>query len=153
MNLKEKIQKDMILALKGQQKSESSVLKMLLSAINNGEISARKKDKGLNEEEIQKIIKSETKKRRDSIEAYEKADRRELAEKEKEELLILKKYLPEELSNEETEKITKEIINKLKTSSMQDFGSVMKEVMKKTKGQADGKKVSEIVKQLLSASC
>jgi len=149
MGLKEKIQKDMIVTLKNKQEIENSVLKMLLSAINNEEIRAHKKNEGLTEEEIQKIIKSETKKRRDSIEAYEKANRIELAEKEKKELSLLKKYLPKEISNEETEKIIKETIKKLKANSTQDFGSAMKEVMKKTKGQVDGKKASEIVKQLL----
>ncbi|MBU1091611.1 GatB/YqeY domain-containing protein [Patescibacteria group bacterium] len=150
MDLKEKIQKDMITALKSKEEIKSSTLRMLLAAINNGEIGARKKDEGLSKEEIQKIIKSETKKRRDSIEAYEKANRTDLAEKEKKELSFLKEYLPEEISDKEIEKITGEAIADTGAHSMQDFGSVMKEIVKRTGGQADGKKVSEIVKKLLN---
>ncbi|MCF7835674.1 MAG: GatB/YqeY domain-containing protein [Candidatus Marinimicrobia bacterium] len=149
MGLKDKIKKDIISALKEKDELKSSVLKMLLAAINNGEISAKKKDEGLNDQEIQKIIKSEAKKRKDSIEAYEKAGRKESAEREKDELALLKEYLPQEITDEELEKITKETIDKLEASSMQDFGAVMKEVMKKTEGTADGKKVSEIVKKIL----
>jgi len=95
-------------------------------------------------------MKSEAKKRQDAAEAYEKAGRPELAEKEKKELSILKDYLPEEISEEEIEEIAKRALEELQVKSIQDFGKIMKEIMTRTKGQADGKKVGEIVKKLLA---
>ncbi|MCG2695188.1 GatB/YqeY domain-containing protein, partial [Candidatus Parcubacteria bacterium] len=112
-------------------------------------IKQNKKDEGLTDDEIIKIIKSEAKKRNDAIEAYTKGGRNELAQKEKEELAILKAYLPKELPDEEIEKIVKEAIIETKAESMEEFGNIMKEAMIKLKGQADGKRVSEIVKKLL----
>jgi hypothetical protein len=150
MNLKEKIQKDLIDALKQRNETKTSVLKMILASVLNKEIELKKKDEGLPEETIQKVIKSEAKKRRESIEAYTKAGRQELAQKEKNELLVIESYLPQELPDEEIERIAKETVDELRAGP-QDFGQAMKEVMAKTKGQADGKKVSEIVKQLLKA--
>lgn len=142
---KEKIQKSLKESLKEKNEIKNSVLKMLLASIVNLEIQLKKKEEGLTEGETQKVVKSEAKKRRDSIEAYEKAGRNELAKREKEELVILKDYLPKELSDKELSKIAEEAIKKTGA----DFGKTMKEIMAKTKGQADGKKASEIVKQIL----
>lgn len=149
MQLKDKIQNDMISALKERKEIEGSVLKMLRASVINAEIKQNKKDEGLTDDEIIKIIKSEAKKRNDAIEAYTKGGRNELAQKEKEELAILKAYLPKELPDEEIEKIVKEAIIETKAESMEEFGNIMKEAMIKLKGQADGKRVSEIVKKLL----
>ena len=149
MNSKQKIQSDLTTALKEKDYTKISVLKMLLASVINKEIELSKKDEGLPKEEIQKVIRSETKKRHDSIEAYTKADRPDLADKEKRELAVLKPYLPEELPDEKIEKIVKETIEETSADSMQDFGKVMKEAMIKIKGRADGKKVSEAVKKFL----
>ena len=150
MSLKEKIQKNMISALKEKRALESSVLKMLRAAITNEEIKQGKKDSGLRDEETIKIIRSEAKKRNDAIEAYDKGGRDELAKKEREELEMLKAYLPEELSDEEIEKAVKEAKAETGAESMKEFGNVMKVAMVKLKGQADGKKVSEIAQKLLN---
>ncbi|MFC1751606.1 GatB/YqeY domain-containing protein [Patescibacteria group bacterium] len=150
MSLKDKLQEDMISALKEKKEVEGSVLKMLKSAVINTEIKENKKDDGLSDEEILKIIKSEVKKRNDAISAFTKGGRDELAQKEKKELIILKAYLPKELPDEEIEKIVNAVVTETKASSMTDFGNVMKEAMAKLQGQADGKKVSEMVKKLLN---
>ncbi|MBU1178842.1 GatB/YqeY domain-containing protein [Patescibacteria group bacterium] len=148
--MKKSIQNDLKESLKKKDENRISVLKMILAAINNAEIKLKKKEDGLSEEETQKAIKSEAKKRSEAIEAYTKANRPELAEKEQKELLIIKSYLPEELSDEEIEKIAEEVIQKTGANSAQDFGKIMKEVLAKTQGRADGKKTSEIVKNMLN---
>ncbi len=148
--LKQTIRDDLKESLKQKDELKTMVLKMIVSSINNKEIELKKKEEGLSDEEIRKVIKSEAKKRTDAIEAYTKANRQDLSEKEEKELTIIKKYLPEELSNEEIEKIVKETIKETGAKSMQDFGKIMKEAMMKTKGQADGNRVSKIVKELLS---
>lgn len=148
--MKKKIQDDLKESLKKKDENKTSTLKMILASINNAEIKFKKKQEGLSEEETQKVIKSEAKKRNEAIEAYTKANRPELAEKEQKELLIIKSYLPEELSDEEVEKIVKEIVQKNGANSQQDFGKTMKEAVAKIQGRADGKKISEMIKKMLN---
>jgi len=150
MNLLGKIKNDIKNALKQQERRKLSVLKLLSAAITNEEIRLGKKETGLTDEEILKVIKSEAKKRKDSIEAYTKAGRNEMANEEKEELLILGLYLPPEMPDEEIEKIVKEAIKETGAGSMADFGKVMKIAMEKIKGQADGNRVGEIAKKFLN---
>ncbi len=150
MALKETIKEDLTNALKEKSELTVSVLKMLVSSINNEEIKQKKKEEGISEEDTEKVVKSEAKKRKDSIDSYQKANREDLAKKEQEELDILKKYLPEEMPDEEIENIVKSVVAETGASSQEDFGKVMKEVMTKTKGQADGKKISEFVRKYLS---
>ncbi|MFA5755333.1 MAG: GatB/YqeY domain-containing protein [Candidatus Paceibacterota bacterium] len=96
------------------------------------------------DEEMEVIIFSEVKKRRDSISEFEKGGRTDLVEKEKSEIDVLMKYLPKELTEEEIREIVKEAV-----SNNNDIGSVMKEVVPKTKGKADGSLVARIVKEEL----
>lgn len=152
MELREKIKNDLKESLKTRESKKLSVLKMLSAAIVNEEIRLKKKETGLTEEEILKVVKSEAKKRKDSVEAYTKAGRNDLAEAEKEELPILEVYLPEEMAEEEIEKIVENVIKKTNAESVQDFGKVMKEAMTEIAGQADGNRVSRVVKQLLSSN-
>ena len=92
---------------------------------------------------------SEAKKRKEAISEYEKGGREDLLEKEKAELEVLEKYLPEQLSEEEIKKIAKEIIEKVEAKSIKDMGKVMAEMMTRVKGKADGSVVNKIVKELL----
>lgn len=150
MGLYDQVKKDFKKTLKTRENEKLSVLKMLSAAILNEEIRLNKKGEGLTDEETLKVVKLEAKKRKDSIEAYTKAGRNDLAEKEKKELLVLGVYLPEEMASEKIEKIVKEAIKKTSAKSMRDFGKVMKETMGKIKGRTDGNKVSEIVKRFLA---
>ncbi|PIS13263.1 MAG: glutamyl-tRNA amidotransferase [Candidatus Tagabacteria bacterium CG09_land_8_20_14_0_10_41_14] len=149
MDLKEKIQNELKESLKKREQKKVSTLKLLLASIINAEIQFGKKEEGLKQEEIERIIKAEAKKRHEAIEAYEKAGRKEAAKEEEEELSILETYLPEQLSNEEIKKLAKETVTEM--SGETDFGKIMKEVMAKTKGRADGKKVSEAVKHFIKS--
>ncbi|MDP1538711.1 MAG: GatB/YqeY domain-containing protein [bacterium] len=174
MDLKEKIKQDLNAALKERKELEVSVLRQLLAAILNKEKEKRyrifkekskektenlvKEDKSSSspfaaarvaDEEIMEVISSEAKKRRESIVEFGKGKRQDLVEKEKKELEILEKYLPEQLSEEEIRKLAKEAIEKTGAKEIKDMGKVMQELMPKTKGRADGSLISKIVKELL----
>lgn len=149
-NMEEKIRDNLKEALRNKNEIVVSVLRMLISAIQNKEISLRKEGNAkLNNKQIIEVIKSEVKQRKDSIEAYEQGNRHDLADKEKKELLILEKYLPEQMSDKDLKNIINNVINSIEDVGMKDFGNIMKQVMKETKGRADGKKASEIVKSIL----
>ncbi len=148
--LEEKIKDDLKNALRSLDSRTVSVLRLLISAMQNKEISRRQAGKAeLSDEIILDVIQSEVKKRKDSIAAYEQGNRPELAEQEKEEMVILEKYLPAQLSEEELAKIVKEIIETSDDESARNFGKIMGQVMAKVKGQADGNKVSALVKKAL----
>lgn len=161
MSLKEKMSEELKKALKDKDALRRSVLSMLNAAILNKEKEKRTKLSKteevekleelskLNNEEIMEVISSEAKKRKDSIEQYEKASRIDLVEKEKKELEILKEYLPEQMSEEEVRKLTKETIEKLGASGPKDTGKVMAVLMPQLKGKTDGGLVGKIVQEEL----
>lgn len=147
MSIKKKIEEDMKSALKAKDNVKLQSLRFLLSQIKNKEIDARRE---LKDEEIYKVIQTLIKQRKEGIEIYEKAGRVDLLEKEKKELELLESYLPKMLTDEEIERIVDELIKELNAVSSRDFGSVMKAVMAKVAGRADGSKVNQIVKKKLS---
>ena len=148
--LQEQLKGDLKGAMKSKDELTLSVLRLLLSAVSNKEISMRKEGKAeLKDGEVMAVIKSEVKKRKDAIEDYIKGGRQELADKEVEEIKILEKYLPEQMSDEELEKIVRDVIAEMGEVGMSDFGKAMGAIMGKTRGQADGSKVSELVKKVL----
>ena len=144
----DKLQAQINKALKEKDNIRVSTLRMLSAALHNAEID-KKREKLTKEEELV-IVKKEAKKRKDAIEIYEKGGAKEKAEQEKKELLILKEFLPEEMGDAEIEKIVSKSITQVGASSMADMGKVIGVVMKESKGQADGSKVSEMVKKKLS---
>lgn len=146
LSLEEVIFNDMKKALKGNEKLKLSTLRMIRAAIKNAEIS--KKDK-LTEDEVVGIVANNLKKLEESLDIFTKGQRPELADKAKKEIEIVKKYLPEQLSEEEVEKIVKETIIKLEFKGLQDIGPAMKEIMPQLKGKADGKIVNKMVRDLL----
>jgi uncharacterized protein YqeY len=165
MELKKKIYEDLKKALFEKKDTEVSVLRLLNSSILNKEKEKRYKislkkdnvadlDKAsvLGDEEILEVIISEVKKRKEAIIEFEKGNRKDLADKEKKELEILKRYLPEQLSEEEIKELAKEAIKKVGAKEIKDMGKVMAELMPKVKGRADGSLVSKIVKELLSSN-
>lgn len=154
MELKEKIKLNLNSALKEKRTLEVLVLRQLLAAILNKEKEKRfktkeEKDIQLTDEEVIEVISSEAKKRRESIVEFGKGKRQDLVEKEKKELEILEKYLPEQLPEEEIRKLIKEAIEKTDAKEIKDMGKVMAELMPKIKGKADGTLVSKIVKESL----
>ncbi len=149
--LQQQINNDLKQAMRNKQEQKVSVFRMLISAIKNKEIAARKgEDVSLTNEQVIQILRSEIKKRKDSITAYKQGDRYDLADKEEREIKIIEKYLPEQMSDGEIETVVREIVETHGNASVQkDFGKVMGQVMVRVKGQADGGKVSGVVKRVL----
>lgn len=148
-NFVDRINSDIKQAMRDKKAEELSILRMLLSALKNKKIDLGNKDE-LTEEESLAVIKSEVKKRKDSFASYTEAGREDLASKEKAEIVFLSQYLPEEMSEEEVEKIVKTVIAGIENPSPQNFGQIMAAAMKECKGQADGQVVSATVKKLLA---
>ena len=144
--LTDKVRTDMTGAMKAQQKERLSALRMLQSALKNEQINVGHE---LSDEEALTVIRKAVKQRQDSIEQYTKGNRPELAEKERSEMVLLKTYLPPELTDSEIESGIREIIASTGAQSKKDMGKVMKEATAKYKGRVDGKKVQEIVSRLL----
>ncbi len=147
MSLEERIENEVKAALKQRDKIKVSTLRMLKADIINTKLDQNKK--ALKDEEIVKIIQRQVKQHKDSIEQFEKGKRPDLVEKEKKELDILLSYMPEQLSEEELKKIIADTIKELEATGKGEMGKVMKSVMERVKGRADGKKVSQIVSSLL----
>lgn len=149
MNLKEKIQLDMKGSMKARDTLRLSVLRMLMAAISNKEIELRKKDIGLSDAEVLGVLKSESKKRKDSITEFQRGGRADLVEKESKELKILSEYLPPELSDDEVLRIVTDAIRETGASGPADFGKAMKQAMSVLKGRASGDRVSRILREKL----
>ncbi len=145
MSLYSQIEKDYQQAFKNREESEVSTLRLLLAALKNEKI---KKMVDLAEEDIIKIIKSEIKKRKEAIEEYQKAARQELADKEQAELIILEKYLPKQMNEQEIKKKVKEILAKI--TEKDNLGQVMGQVMAELKDKADGSLVRKAVEEELN---
>ena len=142
----EKLRADLAAALKSGDKTRVSTLRFLLSYLHNLEI---QKQKELLEEEILGAIQKQARDHQESIALFKKGGRPDLVEKEKEELKILKTYLPAELSQEELETLVKKVIKEGNFSGPADFGKVMGQVMGKIKGRARGEMAAQIVKKKL----
>lgn len=145
MSLKEQLQADLKKAMLERDQLRLDTLRLVVSAVKNQEIQNKAE---LDDAATLKVLASEAKKRQDSIEAYEKGGRAEMAEKEKLEKDIIASYLPEQLSEAEIEAVVKETVTQL-NATIADFGKVMGAVMAKLKGQADGNIVSALVKKNL----
>ena len=151
MSLKQSIYDDVKNALREKNEVRLSTLRMLSSAITNKEIELRKKDVGLSDEEVIEVLQGEAKKRKDSIESFQKGGRTDLVEKESKELSILSSYLPPEMSDEELQSRIEEGIREANAKSMADFSNVMKAIMPVLKGKASGDRISEMVRSHLSS--
>jgi uncharacterized protein YqeY len=146
MTLKEEIRSDLTAAMKEKDSLKLSTLRLLVSAITNAE---KERGNELSDEEVLEAVTREAKKRTEAIEAYKKAGRDELADKEAKEKEILQKYLPPQLSDEELKTIIAAAVKETGASEKRDMSKVMSVVMPKVKGKADGRKVNEIVNEML----
>jgi len=147
MSLKQQLMGDLTAAMKAQEALRTSTLRMAKAALQNREI---EKGGELDEEEMAKLLRSLVKQRHDSVEQYEKGGRQELADKERAEIEILERYLPQSASREEIESAVAAAISETGASSMKDMGKVMKAAQAALAGKnADGRTVSEVVKAKL----
>ncbi|MBK5094631.1 MAG: GatB/YqeY domain-containing protein [Deltaproteobacteria bacterium] len=147
MELKERIRGDMQKAAKERNSLALSALRMALAAIKNKEIETREE---IGDDTVFKVLATMVKQRRESIDLYRRGERGDLAEKEAAEITVLEVYLPKPLADVEVESLVREAIAAVGASSPADMGRVMKELMPKVAGRADGKTVNEIVRRLLT---
>ena len=148
MTLKETITSDLTNAMKEKDAARLSTLRMLKAAIMKFEVSGTQK-KDASDQEVETIIQKEIKQRRDSIDAFNKGGKADMAKAEEVEMQLLKQYLPPELSEDEIKQIILNVLVASGASTKADFGKVMGMVTAQTKGRADGNLVSKLVGELL----
>jgi len=148
MSLLNRLTEELKEALRAGNHTKLSVIRLLKSSIKNREI---EKMAPLTDEEIIDIIMTALKQRRESIEQFQKGGREDLVQKEKSELEILQTFLPQQLSEEELVGEIQAVIREVGASSLKDMGKVMKILMIRLKGRAEGAKVSSLVKELMEA--
>ena len=142
-----RLENDVKAAMKAGEKRRLSTLRLLLSAFKNERI---EKQRELTAEEGEALIRRAVKQRREAIELYERGNRQDLAEAEKEELGILEAYLPRSFSEAELEEAVREIIREKGFTSGKDVGLLMKELMARHRGKVDGKRAQETARRLLT---
>lgn len=147
MSLYDDIILDLRKSIKEQDKGRLSVLRGLKTAIKNKQVELREE---LTDDQIRGVLSSEIKKRKEAIEKFGQGLRQDLVEKEEEELRILSSYLPPQLSTEEIKGVVTQAIEEISASGPKDLGKVMKSVMPKLAGRADGREVNRIAQELLS---
>ncbi len=147
MKLRERLQQDMHRAAKDRKALAVSALRMAIAEVKNREIEERGE---LSDEGVLKVLASLVKRGREAVDLYAKGNRPDLVEKESAEIAILEGYLPKGLSDAEVEALVREAIAAAGVSGPSAVGRVMKDVMPRVAGRADGKKVNEIVRRLLA---
>tara|TARA_B100000686_G_scaffold80474_1_gene86820 strand:+ start:110 stop:580 length:471 start_codon:yes stop_codon:yes gene_type:complete len=152
MSLKDKIETDYKNALKSKDKGKISTFRLILSSIKDLDISNRSgpNKKDTDDEDIKKLLKKMIKQRSESIEVYKTNNRQDLLEVEEGEVQIISEYLPKQLSEEETTKVCKEIVEKIGAKSVKDMGKVMGELKKNYSDTIDFSKAGSIIKGILN---
>lgn len=145
--LASKLQSEVIAAMKAKDKSRLGVLRMMQAAVKQVEVDERRE---LTDADVQKILGSYARKVKDQIKSYGEGGRDDLRDAAETELVIVGEFLPEEISDQELEKIVRESIAEAGATAMSDMGKVMKAAMPRTAGKADGSRVSAMVKKLLA---
>lgn len=151
-NLKEQLQSDLTESMKARDELRSATIRMVLAAITNEEVSG-KEARELSDEDLVTVLGREAKKRREAAEAYDDAQRADLAERERAELTVIEGYLPEQLTADEIDAIVREAVAEVAGSGLEGgkaMGAVMKIVQPKVKGRADGSLVAAAVKAALA---
>jgi uncharacterized protein YqeY len=147
MSLEERLIDEMKQAMKSSDKLRLSTIRMIRSAVKNKEIELRKK---LDDGEILRVVQGMMRKGEESVEQFQSGGRADLVEKEKKEIEILKSFLPQAIEQEEILRIIDQSIEETQASSLKDLGKVMKSVMPKLGGKADGRLINQLVRERLS---
>lgn len=147
MSLKETLLQDLKQAMQNKESLRKDTIIMLRAAILQIE---KDELKVLTEQEIEGVVAREIKKRRDSIGIFEKGGRLDIVENINKEIVVLSKYMPEQLTKEQIERLVEQAITSVDAQGLKDMGKVMSSIRDKTTGKADGKQVSEIVKEKLA---
>ena len=147
MSLKETLMQDLKTAMKTKDKRTKDTITMVRAAIKQKEVDERV---DLDDEGVLKVLSKEIKERRGSIEEFEKAGRDDLVESTKAEIDVLMKYMPEHLSEEELEKLVRQVMEENNITEKKQMGLLMKNIMPRVQGRADGKAVNAIVNRILN---
>ncbi|MFQ5586562.1 MAG: GatB/YqeY domain-containing protein [Thermodesulfobacteriota bacterium] len=148
MALREQLTEEMTKAAKSGDRPRLSTIRLLIAAVKNREIDMKRE---LNDEEVYQVIATMARQRRESIEQFRKGGRQDLVNKEENELAILTSFLPPQLSRDEIVSMVREVVEEINASGMKEMGRVMKELLPKVAGKADGKTVSDCVKEILTS--
>lgn len=146
MQLKQRLYEDLKKAMKTKDEIRTRTLRLIISSIKTLEV---EKMTEATDDDVFRVLSKECRKRVEAIEAYKKGGREDLANEEQRELEIIKSYMPKQLSEEELKEIVKNVVEETGSSSIKDLGRVMKVLMPRVKGRADGKTVNNIVRQIL----
>lgn len=147
MSLRNRLTEDLKLAMKSRDQLRMDVIRMIKAAVLNKEVEIKK---DLDDAEMSRVMTTLIKQRRESVEQFEKAQRTDLAEKERREIAIIESYLPQALSPQELERVVASVVAETGAQSLKDMGAVMKAVMARLANQlVDGKQVSDLVKAKL----
>ncbi len=146
MTLKDRLTNDLKDAMKNKEQVRKSVVTLIRADIKQYEVDNRVE---LDDEKVLSLIAKQMKQRKDALEEFKKAERTDLIEQTSEEIKILSAYLPEQLSDEELEKIIREVVAQVNATSMKDMGKIMAKAVPAVKGQADGKRINAMVKKIL----
>jgi len=147
MSLEKTLEQDIVQAMKAKEMGKLTTLRFVKSALGNYKI--QKSKDSLEDKEVLEVFQKQVKQRRESIESFEKAGRKDLCEKEQTELNILLAYLPKQLGDDEIKAQAEKAISSCNAKTKADTGMVMKELMPALKGKADGKRINQIVMSLL----
>jgi uncharacterized protein YqeY len=147
MTSKQRLQDDLKRAMRDQDEVRKRTLRLALAAIKNREIEVRGE---LTDEDVLAILQKEAKQRRETLDELGRTHRPDLVASEQAELAVLEEYLPQQLSRAEIEGLAAQVIIELNAEGMPDMGDVMRTLMPQVKGRADGKLVSQVVRELLS---
>ena len=148
MSLKEQLANDLKDAIRQRDESRKIAIRMAISAIKNAEIERRA---ALSEADVLTIVSREAKQRRESIAEFEKADRRDLVDKEQAELDVLQTYLPAQVSRDEIAEAAREVIAEVGAGGPSDKGKVMPVLIGRLAGRAEGREINEVVTELLAS--
>ncbi len=145
--IKQKLTDDLKQAMRSGDKVKTSVIRLLLAAVQNAEIAARQT--ALGDQEVLGIIAKEVRQHKESITAFKQGDRNDLAAQEEAEMAILKEYLPQQISREEIMTAARQVVSEVGAQGPGDKGKVMSRLIPQLKGRADGREVNEVVTELL----
>lgn len=148
MALKEQLQNDLQDAMRASDEVRKSTLRMLMSAINNAEVAGAER-KELSDEQVMQVIVKQVKQRRESIEEFKKANRQDLVDKEAAEMKVLEAYMPPQMGREEIEAEVRKAMEETGAATAADKGKLMKVLMPRLSGKAEGREINEVVTQLL----
>ena len=149
MSLKDKIESNYNNSIKEKDSNSINTLRLIKSAIKDKEIAIRGKQNALTDSDVLSLLQSLVKQRKDSIEAFEKANRNDLIEKELNEIKVIEKFLPKQMDEDETNMIIRDIISENNFTSLKDMGALMKIIKEKYTGKIDMGLVGKIAKSLL----